>query len=96
MIAFVASGLAGVYFHFQGSAEFKLEGNPSLRGWALFWEAIRGKTPPLLAPGAMIQLGLIGLAYTYKHPALSRTKQQGEKICFEANDSRSRSPSHWR
>jgi hypothetical protein len=75
MIAFVASGLAGVYFHFQGSAEFKLEGHPSLRGWALFWEAIRGKTPPLLAPGAMIQLGLIGLAYTYKHPALSRTKK---------------------
>lgn len=75
MIAFIASGLAGVYFHFQGSAEFKLEGNPSLRGWALFWEAIQGKTPPLLAPGAMIQLGLIGLAYTYKHPALSRSKQ---------------------
>ena len=32
MIAFIASGVAGVYFHFQGSAEFKLEGNPSLRG----------------------------------------------------------------
>ena len=75
MIAFVASGVAGVYFHFQGSAEFKLEGHPSLRGWALFWEAIRGKTPPLLAPGAMIQLGLIGLAYTYKHPGFSRMKQ---------------------
>jgi hypothetical protein len=75
MIAFIASGVAGVYFHFQGSAEFKLEGNPSLHGWALFWAAIRGKAPPLLAPGAMIQLGLIGLAYTYKHPALSRTKK---------------------
>ncbi len=75
MIAFVASGLAGVYFHFQGSVEFKLESNPSLRGWALFWQAIRGKTPPLLAPGAMIQLGLIGLAYTYKHPVLFRAKQ---------------------
>jgi hypothetical protein len=75
MIAFVASGVAGIYFHFQGSAEFKLEGHPSLRGWALFWEAIRGKAPPLLAPGAMIQLGLLGLAYSYKHPALSRTKK---------------------
>jgi len=74
MIVFIISGLAGIYFHFQGDAEFKLEGNPSLRGWALFWEAIRAKTPPLLAPGAMIQLGLIGLAYTYKHPALSRIK----------------------
>lgn len=78
MIGFVASGVAGVYFHFQGSAEFKLESNPSLSGWALFWEAVRGKAPPLLAPGAMIQLGLLGLAYTYKHPALSRLDGEGE------------------
>jgi cation transport ATPase len=70
MIAFIVAGLAGFYFHYRGSAEFKLESNPSLAGWQLFWEAIRGKTPPALAPGVMIQLGLIGLAYTYKHPAL--------------------------
>jgi hypothetical protein len=70
MIAFIAAGLAGFYFHYQGSAEFKLESNPSLAGWRLFWEAIRGKAPPALAPGVMIQLGLIGLAYTYRHPAL--------------------------
>jgi hypothetical protein len=75
MVSFVISGVAGVYFHFQGSAEFKLEGNPSLRGWALFREAIQGKSPPLLAPGAMIQLGLLGLAYTYKHPGFSRAKK---------------------
>ena len=78
MIGFVASGVAGVYFHFQGSAEFKLESNPSLSGWALFWEAVLGKAPPLLAPGAMIQLGLLGLAYTYKHPALGRLDEEGE------------------
>ena len=70
MVAFIAAGLAGFYFHYQGSAEFKLESNPSLAGWQLFWEAIRGKAPPALAPGVMIQLGLIGLAYTYRHPAL--------------------------
>lgn len=78
MLAFVASGLAGIYFHFQGSAEFKLESNPSLRGMALFWEAIRAKTPPMLAPGAMVQLGLLGLAYTYKHPALGGSKRKGD------------------
>jgi hypothetical protein len=78
MIAFVASGLAGVYFHFQGLAEFKLESNPTLRGLTLFWEAVRGKAPPLLAPGAMIQLGLLGLAYTYKHPALIGANKEGE------------------
>lgn len=74
MIGFVIGGGLGIYFHYQGLAEFKLESNPSLVGWDLVWQAIRGKTPPLLAPGAMMQLGLVGLAYTYKHPALSRLK----------------------
>jgi len=74
MVAFIVAGLAGVYFHYRGSVEFKLESNPSLTGWPLFWEAIRSKTPPALAPGVMIQLGLIGLAYTYRHPALFTTK----------------------
>ncbi|HEX9453080.1 MAG TPA: hypothetical protein VGA27_01940 [Candidatus Binatia bacterium] len=78
MISFIGAGLAGVYFHFQGSAEFKLESNPSLRGWPLFWAAVRAKTPPLLAPGAMIQLGLLGWVYTYNHPALYRNRQKGE------------------
>jgi hypothetical protein len=78
MLAFVVSGLVGVYFHFQGSAEFKLESNPKLSGMALFWEAIRGKAPPLLAPGSMVQLGLLGLVYTYKHPALGGSGKKGE------------------
>jgi cation transport ATPase len=79
MVAFFAAGLAGFYFHYQGSAEFKLESNPSLAGWRLFWEAIRGKAPPALAPGVMIQLGLIGLAYTYRHPALFTLKETESK-----------------
>jgi len=78
MCGFVAAGLAGVYFHFQGSAEFKLESQPTLAGMALFWEAIRAKTPPLLAPGAMVQLGLLGLVYTYNHPMLKRSNEMGE------------------
>jgi len=78
MYGFVAAGVAGIYFHFQGSAEFKLESQPNLRGMALFWEAIRAKAPPLLAPGAMVQLGLLGLAYTYKHPVLQQSNERGE------------------
>jgi len=74
----LARGLAGLYFHYQGSAEFKLESNPSLRGWPLFWAAVKGKAPPLLAPGAMMQLGLVGWVYTFKHPALDRAKKEGE------------------
>ena len=75
MIAFVFAGFAGFYFHYKGSMEFKLESKPSLRGWALFWEAMRGKAPPPLAPGIMLQLGLIGLAYTYRHPSLSSNRK---------------------
>jgi len=77
MCGFIAAGMAGVYFHFQGSAEFKLESKPALTGMALFWEAIRAKAPPLLAPGSMVQLGLLGLAYTYKHPMLIESKEKG-------------------
>jgi hypothetical protein len=83
MIALIAAGFAGFYFHYQGSVEFKLESNPSLAGWRLFWEAIRAKAPPALAPGVMIQLGLTGLAYAYRHPALlavanTELKEEGD------------------
>lgn len=78
MYGFIAAGVAGIYFHFQGSAEFKLESQPNLRGMALFWAAIGAKAPPLLAPGALAQLGLLGLAYTYKLPVLQRSSDRGE------------------
>lgn len=67
----VAAGAIGVFLHYDGNVEFELEREPLLRGLALFWEAARGATPAL-APGAMAQLGLLGLVYTYRHPALRR------------------------
>lgn len=76
MCGFVAAGVAGIYFHFRGSVEFKLESQPNLAGMALFWQAISAKTPPFLAPGAMVQLGLLGLVYTYKHPAIKPGKKK--------------------
>jgi hypothetical protein len=72
MLLCVLSGFLGMWFHFQATTEFQLEMDPSLRGWALFRKAIVAKAPPALAPGSMIQLGLIGLAYTFKHPVLRR------------------------
>ena len=71
MLLCVVAGLAGVYLHYRGNIEFELEREPLRRGLALFWEASRGATPAL-APGAMAQLGLFGLAYTFRHPALRR------------------------
>lgn len=70
MLLLVSSGALGIYFHYQATTEFQLEMDPTLTGLALFRKAILAKAPPALAPGAMTQLGLIGLAYTFRHPAL--------------------------
>ena len=66
---FLIAGVAGIVLHYQSSMEFKLETNAALSGWTLFWAVMSAKIPPALAPGAMIQLGLLGLAYSYQHPA---------------------------
>lgn len=70
MLLFIVSGIVGMYLHFQVNMEFQLEMDAALSGWPLFEKAIVAKTPPALAPGSMIQLGLIGLACTFRHPAL--------------------------
>ena len=72
MVLFLISGLVGTYLHFQVNMEFQLEMDPALSGMALYRKAILAKAPPALAPGAMIQLGLIGLAYTFRHPAIAK------------------------
>jgi hypothetical protein len=69
MVLFVLSGGVGLWLHYHGNTEFELEMYPSLQGVELFWEAVTGATPTL-APGVMLELGLLGLAYTYRHPAL--------------------------
>jgi hypothetical protein len=70
MVLFVFGGLLGLYFHYQANVEFQLEVDPELSGSNLLWKVLRATTPPALAPGVMAQLGLIGLAYAYRHPAI--------------------------
>lgn len=65
---FVIAGLLGVFLHLKGNVEWALERDPSLSGGPLIWKSLRGATPAL-APGAMAQLGLLGLAWAYRHPA---------------------------
>jgi hypothetical protein len=60
----LACGVAGVALHYQSNTEFELEMYPSLSGWPLMREALTGAIPAL-APGALVQLGLIGVAYWY-------------------------------
>lgn len=70
MAGFLIVGALGVYLHLQGNVEFALERDPFLSGLSLIWKALRGATPAL-APGALAQLGLLGLLYTYKHPVFA-------------------------
>jgi hypothetical protein len=55
---------------------FELEMNPSAGGTQLVWESLSGAMPAL-APGTLFQLGLVGLLYTYPHPALGRMMKAG-------------------
>ena len=71
MLVFIMAGVLGLTLHYGGNAEFELEMYPDRAGFELFREAMMGATPAL-APGAMIELALIGLAYTYRHPRLAR------------------------
>ena len=68
MVAFMVSGVLGVWLHYQGNVEFELELQPDASGAALFWEAMKGATPAL-APGTMALLGAIGVTYAHRHPA---------------------------
>lgn len=72
MVLFVASGVLGIVFHYQANVEFQLEVDQQLSGSKLLWAVLQAKTPPALAPAVMAQLGLIGLAYAYRHPAIAR------------------------
>lgn len=65
----ILAGLVGLYLHYRGNVEFELEMSPAMKGWELIKAALMGATPAL-APGSMTQLGLLGWAFTYQHPAL--------------------------
>ena len=69
MTLFVISGVAGVWLHFQGNVEFELEMYPAMQGIELVQKTLTGATP-VLAPGSMALLGLIGLTHSYRHPCL--------------------------
>lgn len=71
MLLFVAVGITGIVLHYRGNVAFELEMYPSMVGRELIWKSLRGATP-VGAPGFLAQLGLLGLACTYRHPRLAR------------------------
>jgi hypothetical protein len=70
MGAFVLAGMVGIGAHLQGAAEFQLEMDPSQPRWSVFKKALQAQAPPALAPGVMLQMGLLGLIYTYRYSSM--------------------------
>ena len=73
MVAYVVASGVGIFFHLKSNVEFELELRPSMTGSELVMETLKGAMPAL-APGAMAQLGLLGLLVFHRHPSL---KQRG-------------------
>jgi hypothetical protein len=73
MLLVVMSGVVGAGLHYKANEEFELEGDPAMKGTELLFKVMTGPAPSL-APGAMIQLGLLGLIYTFRHPIFENAK----------------------
>jgi hypothetical protein len=71
MAACMATGAIGIGLHYDGNEEFELEMYPTLSGWQLLSRTLTGATP-VLAPGAMTLIGLIGLAHVETYPQAGR------------------------
>lgn len=63
MLVMIGAGLLGLWFHLEGNLAFERELYPTHDVLPLLVEAFKGATPTL-APGALIQLGLLGLLTT--------------------------------
>ncbi len=70
MMLLIIAGPVGMVLHLKGNWEMEREFDPSLLGLDLWMTVLRGEAPTL-APGTLVQFGLLGLLYAYKHPALS-------------------------
>ena len=73
MALFVVSGLLGVGLHYRGNHEFELEMYPSMAGMELVRETLTGATP-VLAPGSMALLGLVGLAAVHGYSPVPKSR----------------------
>lgn len=71
MMAYLIAGGVGIFLHLRSNVEFEKELRPSIAGRDLVVETLKGAIPAL-APGAMAQLGLLGLLICYRHPTIHR------------------------
>lgn len=79
MALFVVAGVAGVILHFRTSADFQREIDDAMGGLRLVKAVLMSKVPPTLAPLTMLQMGLVGLVYCWRHPYLRAASLKGEE-----------------
>lgn len=75
MAAFIAFGVVGIGLHYDGNVEFERELHPKDGGVTFLQHVLAGATP-VLAPGSMVLLGLVGMAHAYRHPSASSAGRQ--------------------
>jgi len=78
MYAYIVVGIIGVGLHYDGNVEFEHELHPKDAGLTFLRHTIAGATP-VLAPGSMVLLGLLGIAHTYRHPAAAGRVDRQER-----------------
>lgn len=74
MILLVIAGPVGAFLHVRGNYLSEREFDPSVLGFDLWLAVFRGEAPAL-APGTLVQFGLLGLLYAYRHPALDTPQE---------------------
>ena len=70
MCVFIGTGGLGVALHLNGNVDFERELHPEEHGFEFLRKTVAGATP-VLAPGSLMLLGLIGLAHTHRHPSVT-------------------------
>jgi|TARA_B100001146_G_scaffold130896_1_gene114984 hypothetical protein len=82
MMGYLLSGVVGLYLHLKANVEFELELRPTMANAELILETLMGAIPAL-APGEMVQLGLLGLLACFRHPVLIGTRSDLEREEYE-------------
>jgi hypothetical protein len=77
MLLYAGAGIIGITLHYKANVKHIHEVDPGLEGSALVRKVVTSAAPPALAPGLMVQLALLGLSYTYKHPRLKGVEADG-------------------
>ena len=68
MWLYMLAGGLGLYLHLKSNVEFEKEINPAVAGGELVMKVLMGAMPAL-APGHMVQLGLLGFLVVLGYPA---------------------------